>query len=101
MGTTRNGDAAIDADLRNELRALVAREARLEPERLTDDATFETLGFASIDVAVLLAAIEDTYDVYIPADEAFVGLRELGDLLDLLAARIAAARSRAGPGDGA
>lgn len=101
METSPTGGPAPGPELREELRALVAREARLDPTRLSDDDTFETLGFASVDVAVLLVAIEETYDVYVPADEEFVGLRRLGDLLDLLTARIAAARTDPRPGTGA
>lgn len=96
MERTSAGEARSLEELREELRGLVAREARLDAEALADDATFETLGFASVDLAILLVAVEDTYDVYLPADEAFVGMRSLGDLLDLLSARVAAARAARG-----
>lgn len=81
-----------DTSIQDELRLLIARESGLEPARLTREATFESLGLTSIDVVTLLAAVEQAYDLYVPMDGPLAEARDLGALLDALAARIAAHR---------
>jgi acyl carrier protein len=80
-----------DAQLRDELLDLIAKEGLVGRDRLTEDATFESLGLASIDIVMLLMAIEEKYNVYLPIDAELSGIRTLPELLDLLVAKIRSA----------
>lgn len=84
-------DTVADEALRAELLDLFALEGLVERDRLTPNATFESLGLASLDVVMLLMAIEEKYSVYLPIDEELSGISTLHQLLDLLVARIKAA----------
>lgn len=48
------------------LRAIIAEQAMLEPEQITDDATPESLGIDSLGLVELIFAIEEEFDISIP-----------------------------------
>ncbi len=77
-----------DERMREELLDIISREGLIERDRLTAEATFESLGLASVDVVMLLMAIEEKYNVYLPIDAELSGIRTLPELLDLLIAKI-------------
>ncbi|MFM5917419.1 MAG: acyl carrier protein [Novosphingobium sp.] len=75
--------------LENELLEIIEKEAMIERNKLSREATLEELGIASIDVISVLFAIEEKYDVVIEGEE-LAGATTLGDFIDLLAAKVAA-----------
>jgi acyl carrier protein len=77
-----------DEELREELLEIISKEGLVERDRLTDDATLESLGLASVDVVMLLMEIEERYNVYLPIDAELSGVRSLPELLNLLADKI-------------
>lgn len=84
-----------DATMRTELLELFSREAVIPREKLTDDATLESLGIQSIDMVMVLMAVEEKYNVYLPVDAELSEIKTLPQLLDLFVARIRTAP----PGD--
>jgi len=52
------------------------------------DATIESLDLKSIDIVMILTAIEEKFDVYIPMDGPFHEAKNIRDLIDAIAAYI-------------
>ena len=69
--------AAVTDD---EVKAILAEEARLAPESMRDDATLESLGVASIDVMSSLFTLEDRYGVVVQTED-LEGVSTLGQFL--------------------
>ena len=80
---------ALDhAELGNQIIDVIVKEGMVEREKATLDATIESLDLKSIDIVMILTAIEDKFDVYIPMDGPFHEARNIGDLVDAIAAYI-------------
>ena len=69
--------AAVTDD---EVKAILAEEARVAPESMRDDATLESLGVASIDVMSSLFTLEDRYGVVVQTED-LEGVSTLGQFL--------------------
>lgn len=80
-----------DIALREELLTIIAREGVVDRARLTEEATLDSLGLASIDVVMLLMAIEERFNVYLPIDGELSGVKSLPELLNFLADRVKSA----------
>ena len=50
------------------LQTILQKENGIEPERVTPDATLESLGLDSLDLIELLFEIEETFDIRMPQD---------------------------------
>ena len=80
---------ALDhAELANQIIDVIVKEGMVDREKATLDATIESLDLKSIDIVMILTAIEDKFDVYIPMDGPFPEARNIGDLVDAIAAYI-------------
>lgn len=53
-------------DIKNRIRAIIAEQAMLEPEQITDDATPQDLGIDSLGLVESIFAIEEEFDISIP-----------------------------------
>lgn len=63
------------------LKALLAKQLRVDPEKITPEATIKgDLGADSLDVLQILMAMEDEYGVTIP-DEELVNFSTVADIL--------------------
>lgn len=78
--TTDSNDHKAMAD---QILEVIATEGMIPRENLKDDATIDSLGLKSIDLVMILTAIEEKFDVYIPMDGSF---QEAKDLKGLVAA---------------
>ena len=80
---------ALDhTELTNQIIDVIVKEGMVDREKATLDATMESLDLKSIDIVMILTAIEDKFDVYIPMDGPFHEARNIGDLVDAIAAYI-------------
>jgi len=71
----------------SDLLDLIAKEAIIDRERLTREATLEDLGISSLDVISMLFELEETYGVAI--EEADMPqMTTLGEMVDFLLSRI-------------
>ena len=74
--------------LYDEIIETIAKEGMVEREKITPEATIESLDLKSIDIVMILTAIEEKFDVYIPMDGAFQEAKTVQDLVDALVAHI-------------
>jgi acyl carrier protein len=72
----------------SEIVDVIAAEGMIPREKLQDDATIESLGLKSIDIVMILTAIEEKFDVYIPMDGSFQEATDLKGLVDAIGAHI-------------
>jgi acyl carrier protein len=68
---------------------LIVSEGMVERDKVTPDATFETLGLKSIDIVMVLTAVEEKFDVYIPMDGSIAEAKDLKSFIDGVIQRIA------------
>jgi acyl carrier protein len=62
-------------------------------EKVTLDATIESLDLKSIDIVMILTALEEKFDVYIPMDGPFHEAKDVKGLIDAIAAYIVKEKS--------
>jgi acyl carrier protein len=80
---------ALDqSELANQIIDVIVKEGMVDREKATLDATIESLDLKSIDIVMILTAIEEKFDVYIPMDAPFHEAKNIGDLIDAIAAYI-------------
>lgn len=53
-------------DVKTRIREIIAEQAMLEPEQITDDATPEALGIDSLGLVKSIFALEEEFDITIP-----------------------------------
>lgn len=76
------------AGLVNQVIEVIATEGMVDREKITLDATIESLDLKSIDIVMILTALEEKFDVYIPMDGPFHEAKNVKDLIDAIAAYI-------------
>ena len=74
----------------DEVKAILAEEARVPVESLRDEATLDSLGVASIDVMSSLFTLEDRHGVIVQTED-LDGVTTLGGFLEVVRAKAAAA----------
>jgi acyl carrier protein len=67
---------------------LIVSEGMVDRDKVTADATFETLGLKSIDIVMVLTAVEEKFDVYIPMDGSIAEAKDLKSFIDGVIQRI-------------
>ena len=55
-------------DITQRIRAIIAEQAMLEPDQITDDATPAELGIDSLGLVESIFAIEEEFDISIPVN---------------------------------
>ena len=86
---TAGQKAPIDHDdLVNKIIDTIVTEGMIDREKVTPEATIESLDLKSIDIVMILTAIEDKFDVYIPMDGPFHDAKNVKDLIDAIASYI-------------
>ncbi|MFN3525620.1 MAG: acyl carrier protein [Paracoccus sp. (in: a-proteobacteria)] len=53
-------------DIKTRIRAIIAEQAMLDPDQVTDDATPEDLGIDSLGLVESIFAIEEEFDITVP-----------------------------------
>ena len=76
------------AELVNQVIDVIVKEGMVEREKVTLDATIESLDLKSIDIVMVLTALEEKFDVYIPMDGPFHDAKDVKGLIDAIAAYI-------------
>lgn len=67
---------------------VIVSEGMIERDKIQLDATIESLGLKSIDIVMILTALEEKFDVYIPMDGPFHDAKDVKSLIDAIAAYI-------------
>jgi len=81
------------------LRAILARDHALPPERMTPDATLEDLGIDSLATIEMLWNVEAEFGIDVPSEP--VPLATLGDVADYVDELVAVSATAADPAAGA
>ena len=80
---------ALDqSELADQIIDVIVKEGMVDRDKATLDATIESLDLKSIDIVMILTAIEEKFDVYIPMDAPFHEAKNVGDLIDAIAGYI-------------
>ncbi len=72
---------------------VIVKEGMIDREKVTPDATIESLDLKSIDIVMILTAIEEKFDVYIPMDGPFHEAKDIKSLINAIAAYIVKEKS--------
>lgn len=67
---------------------LIITEGMVDRDKVTPDATFESLGLKSIDIVMILTAVEEKFDVYIPMDGSIAEAKDLKSFIDGVMQRV-------------
>lgn len=84
-----------DEELKTQLIDIIEKDGMIKREKLTPDATMESIGVESYDMVMILMGIEDHFGIYISVDTDFSEITTFSDLLELLAERIRSGKSDA------
>lgn len=60
---------------------IIAEEGGVERDKITPDATLETLGVQSMDVVMILMEVEEKLDAYIPMNAQLSAARNLAEFV--------------------
>ena len=60
-----------------------AKQLELNPDDITPNSTFESLGIDSLDIVELLMALEDETNITIPEDKVS-SIKTVGDIINLI-----------------
>ena len=81
-------------ELAGEIIDVIVKEGMIDREKATLDATIDSLDLKSIDIVMILTAIEEKFDVYIPMDGPFHEAKNIGDLINAIAVYIAKEKTK-------
>lgn len=80
-------------ELVEQLFDVIVRESNIDRSKITPDATLESLEVQSMDVVMILMAIEEKFGVYIPIDGPIAEAKDFRSFIDGVASRILAEKS--------
>lgn len=69
---------------------VICKEGMIDRDKVTPDATIESLDLKSIDIVMILTAIEEKFDVYIPMDGSFQDAKDVKSLIAALVGHVEA-----------
>lgn len=75
-------------ELVNQIVDVIVSEGMIDRDKIKMDATIESLGLKSIDIVMILTALEEKFDVYIPMDGPFHEAKDVKSLVDAMASYI-------------
>lgn len=64
-------------EIEREILDLIITEGKIDPSRITPDATLESLEVQSMDTVMILMAIEEKFGVYVPIDGEIAEAKDL------------------------
>jgi acyl carrier protein len=82
------------AKLVDEIVDVIATEGMIDRSKVTPDATIESLDLKSVDIVMILTALEEKFNVYIPMDGSLQEARDVKTLIDAIADHIVKEREK-------
>ena len=76
------------SQIKTKILEIVAKEGAIDAELLKPDAKLADIEFVSADMIMVLMALEDEFDVYIPVDDSLSEAETVDDLIGSLAAHV-------------
>jgi acyl carrier protein len=68
----------------NEIIEVVAAEGMIDRAKVTPDATIESLDLKSVDIVMILTALEEKFNVYIPMDGTLQEAKDVKSLINAI-----------------
>jgi acyl carrier protein len=68
----------------NEIIDVVAAEGMIDRSKVTPDATIESLDLKSVDIVMILTALEEKFNVYIPMDGSLQEAKDVKSLINAI-----------------
>jgi len=81
--------------LANEIIDVVAAEGMIDRSKVTPDATIESLDLKSVDIVMILTALEEKFNVYIPMDGTLQEAKDVKSLINAIVDLIIKEREKA------
>lgn len=82
------------ARLVDEILDVIAAEGMIDRAKVTPDATIESLDLKSVDIVMILTALEEKFNVYIPMDGDLQEAKDVKTLISALADHIVKEREK-------
>jgi acyl carrier protein len=82
------------AKLVDEIVDVIAAEGMVDKSKITPDATIESLDLKSVDIVMILTALEEKFNVYIPMDGSLQEAKDVKSLIDALVDHIQKEREK-------
>jgi acyl carrier protein len=76
------------AQLVEDIIEVIVKEGMVDRDKVQPDATIESLDLKSIDIVMILTAVEEKFDVYIPMDGSIAEAKDLQSFIDGVMQRI-------------
>jgi len=86
--------ASDNAKLMDEIIEVIASEGMIDRAKITPDATIESLDLKSVDIVMILTALEEKFNVYIPMDGPLQEAKDVQSLIEALADHIRKEREK-------
>lgn len=67
---------------------IIESEGLVDISKIGPDSTIESIGMKSVDVVMILTAIEEKYDIYLPIDGELSECKTIKSLVDVLVVKI-------------
>lgn len=88
--STPKSSHADAAGVYEEIVDIIVKEGMIDRSLVTPDATFESMGLKSVDLVMILTAVEERFNTYIPMDESVADAKDLKSFIDGVMARMTA-----------
>lgn len=82
------------AKLVDEIIDVIASEGMIDRTKVTPDATIESLDLKSVDIVMILTALEEKFNVYIPMDGSLQEAKDVKTLIEAIADYITKEREK-------
>lgn len=87
-------DPQDKAKLVEEIIEVIAAEGMVDRTKITPDATIESLNLKSVDIVMILTALEEKFNVYIPMDGSLQDAKDVKSLIEAIAEYIEKEREK-------
>lgn len=81
-------DPQDKAKLIEDIIEVIAAEGMVDRTKITPDATIESLDLKSVDIVMILTALEEKFNVYIPMDGSLQDAKDVRSLIEAIAEHI-------------
>lgn len=88
VGVLVEAQSPEQTELVDQIVDVIVSEGMIDRDKIKMDATIESLGLKSIDIVMILTALEEKFDVYIPMDGPFHEAKDVRSLIDAVAVYI-------------
>ena len=82
------------AELIEQIKEVIATEGMIDISKITPEATIESLDLKSVDIVMMLTALEEKFNVYIPMDGSLQEAKDVKSLMEALADHIQKEREK-------